>query len=146
MTTHPPYWEQFPNLAVFFFEGFPKKDLNNDRGIFKLSILRTILDKLIYFDKIEEIDKNMSDSQIGARKNKNIRNHLFMIYGVQHELKYTKNKSLDIVFYDVEKMFDSQWNIDTMNDIYDVCDEKDDKISLMYKSNLESFVSINTPF
>ena len=108
--------------------------------------MRTILDKLIYFDKIQEIDQNMSDSQIGARKNRNIRNHLFMIYGVQNELKQSKNKSVDIVFYDVGKMFDSQWTTDTMNDIYDVCDEKDDKVSLMYKSNMESYVAINTPF
>ena len=69
-----------------------------------------------------------------------------MIYGVQNEIKHLKNKSVDIVFYDVEKMFNSQWTIDTMNDLYDVCDTKDDKLSLMHKSNLESFVSVNTPF
>ena len=135
-----------PDITSIYKKKGCKTDLNNDRGIFKLSILRTILDKLIYFDKIEEIDQNMSDSQIGARKNKNIRNHLFMIYGVQNELKQSKNKSVDMVFYDVEKMFDSQWTVDTMNDIFDVCDEEDDKLSLMYKSNLESFVSVNTPF
>ena len=29
----------------------------------------------------ETLDNNMSDSNIGARKNKNIRNHIFIING-----------------------------------------------------------------
>ena len=89
---------------------------------------------------------NISDTQIGARKNKNIWNYLFMIYGIQNEVKQTKNKSVDITFYDIEKMFDSQWTTDTLNDIYEVCDVKDDKVSLMCESNKEAFVAINTPF
>ena len=44
------------------------------------------------------------------------------------------------------KMFDSQWTDDTMNDICDAVNECDDKISLMYESNKEVYVAINTPF
>ena len=51
-----------PDITSIYKKKGSKNDLNNDRGIFKLSVLRTILDKLIYFDKIEEIDQNMSDS------------------------------------------------------------------------------------
>ena len=51
------------------------KDLESERGICIVMILRTILMKMIYVDKYGVIDKSMFDSNIGARKNKNIRNH-----------------------------------------------------------------------
>ena len=51
-----------------------------------------------------------------------------------------------MTFYDIQKMFDSQWTIDTMNDMFDVCNEKDDKLSLLFEANRESYVAINTPF
>ena len=38
--------------------------------------------KMTYNDKYEDIDHFMSDSNIGARKHKNIRNHLFVIYAI----------------------------------------------------------------
>ena len=57
-------------------------DMNNERGIFILTTLKKILDKLIYFDNFEDIDRHMSDSNIGARRDRNIKNHLFMIYGI----------------------------------------------------------------
>ena len=45
-----------------------KSDLVNDRGIFIVTILRSILMKMIYHDFYAKIDKSMSDSQVGARK------------------------------------------------------------------------------
>ena len=48
-------------------------DIESERGIFIVSILRTLLMKMIYADKYDIIDKSMSDSNIGARKRKNIR-------------------------------------------------------------------------
>ena len=127
-----------PDITSVFKKQGSKFYLNNERCIFKLNVLRTILDKLIYMDKIDGIDASISDTQIGVRKKKNIRNHLFMIYGIQNEVKQAKNKSIDIMFYDIEKMFDSQWTTDTLNDIYEACDVKDDKVSLMHESNKEA--------
>ena len=43
-------------------------DMNNDRGIFILTVFKKILDKLLYFDLYDDIDANMSASNIGARK------------------------------------------------------------------------------
>ena len=54
-------------------------DLKNERGIFLVSIYRSVLMKLVYNDKMEILDKNMSDSQVGARKNKNIGNHTWIL-------------------------------------------------------------------
>ena len=41
-----------------------KSDLSNERGIFNLNKVRSILDKLIYQDKYEHIDSSMSDSNV----------------------------------------------------------------------------------
>ena len=39
-----------------------KSDLNNDSGIFIVSVFRSLLMKLIYLDIYETIDNSMSDS------------------------------------------------------------------------------------
>ena len=41
------------------------------RGIFRVTIFRSILDKLIYYDEYSNIDSNLTNSNVGARKNHN---------------------------------------------------------------------------
>ena len=45
---------------------------NNYRGIFRLTMLRTILDRLIYNDVYPVIDENHTDTNVGGRKGRNI--------------------------------------------------------------------------
>ena len=59
-----------------------KLDLNNWRGIFVSSVLRTILMKLVHDRTYETVNDNMTDGQIGARKQKSVRNHLFVLNSV----------------------------------------------------------------
>ena len=40
------------------------------------------MDKLVYEDLYPELESNMSNSNIGTMKRKNIRNHLFVVYGI----------------------------------------------------------------
>ena len=44
-----------------------KLDLNNDRGIFLLNIIKMIKDKMILNDIKPIVEENMSDSQVGSR-------------------------------------------------------------------------------
>ena len=55
-----------------------KMDLLYERGIFVCNLFKNIMMKLIYNDKYDIIDENMSESYIGARKGLNIGNHIFM--------------------------------------------------------------------
>ena len=59
--------------------------LQNDRGVFILSVFRSILDKLISLDKYDKIEENRSDSNIGAWKKQNIRNHLGNIHILRNQ-------------------------------------------------------------
>jgi hypothetical protein len=59
------------------YKGKGKKcELENDRGIFLVTNFRSILMRLIYKDKYSIIYGNMSDSQVGGRRGKNVRNHI----------------------------------------------------------------------
>lgn len=70
------------NITTIYKSKGSRLSLESDRGIFVLSVLKRIIDKLIYNDMYEHIDINMSDSNIGGRRNKNIKNHLFIVHGI----------------------------------------------------------------
>ena len=73
--------------------------------------------KLIYMDEYEVIDNSMSDSQIGARKGKNIRNHIWMVNGVISDVLSRKTKKpIDIQIFDYRQCFDSLWLEECLND------------------------------
>ena len=77
----PKFMEYADIVSIYKGKG-DKLDLDNDRGIFLVNIFRSIIMKLAYKDKYEIVDSNMSDSNVGARRNKNIINHIFVINGI----------------------------------------------------------------
>ena len=89
--------------------------MKNDRGIFGLPVLRNIIDKMIYEDKYDDIDASMSNSNIGARRKKNIRNHLFIIYGIINSVVQGQDGCIDIQIYDLVQAFDALW----LDDLFD---------------------------
>ena len=120
--------------------------LENDRGIFSTSLLKRIVDRLCYNDKHEEIDSGMSDSNIGGRRGKNIKNHLFVIYGIMNAVIQGDDVPIDIQIYDIEKAFDALWLEDSMNDLCNTIPSAshDDKIALIYEANRNNKVAVNT--
>ena len=75
--------------------------------------------KLIYNEEYETIDSNMSDSNIGARKRKNIRNHIFIINGVINDTIQNKKNCVDIQILDYRQCFDSIWLEECVSDWYE---------------------------
>ena len=59
----------------------------------------------------------MSDSNIGARKGKNIKNHLSIVYGIINSVLEEGNFCIAIQIYDIIKAFDVLWLEDCMNDL-----------------------------
>ena len=73
-----------------YITSIPKKmknplNLSSERGIFLVPKLRGILSKLIYNSIISQIEEKLSPSNIGARKNRSPRDHLFVVYAVVNE-------------------------------------------------------------
>ena len=111
MTTNKiPHFVRLADISTIYKGKGPKNELINERGIFVVTILRSILMKLIYFDYYSILDKSMSDSQVGARKNKNIRNHIWIVNGVISDIASSKSKKpIDIQIFDYKQCFDSLW-------------------------------------
>ena len=120
-------------------------DLNNDRRMFIVNIFRSILMKLIYGDKYEIVDKSMSDSNVGARKRKSIRNHIFILTVIIQQALEKNNFPVDLLIVDYKQCFDSLWLEECMNDLFEA-GITDDKLSLIYKMNSNNQVAVKTPF
>ena len=85
-----PKFMEYANIVAIYKGRGDKSSLENDRGIFLVNVLRNILMKLVYNDNYDIVDNSMSDSQVGARRNKNIRNHIFLLNGMINEAIQTK--------------------------------------------------------
>ena len=72
--------------------------------------------------------------------------HLFIVYAVINSVINGKAEPVDIQIYDVEKCFDGLWLKDCMLDLCENLpqNERDDKMSLLYRMNTDNQVAINT--
>ena len=66
-----------------------------------------------------DIESHMSDSNIGARKDRNVKNHLFIIYEIINSVIKGKEPCIDLQIYDLEKAYDALWLEKCMNDVFD---------------------------
>ena len=122
-----------------------KCNLKNDRGIFLVTIFRSILMRLIYKDKYSIIDSNMSDSQVGGRKGKSVRNHVWILNGIITDILSSKKKMpIDVQLFDYKQCFDSLWLDECLNDLYE-SGVKDDNFVLLYNVNKHVKVAVKTP-
>ena len=134
------------NISSIWKRKGAKSNLENDRGIFCVNKIRSILDKMIYNDYYAIIDKSMSCSNIGGRKNRNIRDHLFIVNGIMNDVMNSKDAdTIDLEIYDVAKCFDKLEYFNTANDFFKA-GVKDDKFVVVANSNKECEVSIKTPW
>ena len=126
-------------MKVATIATIPKKGskflLKNERGIFILSAVRTILMRLLYNTKYKIIDSHMSDSNVGGRKHKSCINHIFVLNGIIHDvLSSKKNIPVTIQIYDYKQMFGSMDLDEAISDLYD-SGMKDNSLTLLYNSN-----------
>ena len=131
------------NITSLYKNKGSKKDFNNYRGIFRVTAIRSIIDKLIYNDEYETIDENLTDSNVGARRNRNIRDNIFVINAVTNNIRKNNIKDTDIHIYDAEKCFDKLWAKECFNDVYEN-GFKSDKLALLYNINKYAEVAIKT--
>ena len=141
-----PMFITLANITTIFKNKGSRLDMKNDRGIFILTVLKKMLDKLIYFDNYEQIDEHMSDSNIGARRNRNIKDHLLVLHGVINSVVHGNEECIDLQIYDLEQAFDSLWLEDCLNDIFDTLPEenRNNKIALLYETNQVNLIAVKT--
>ena len=119
----------------------PKLELINERGIFNVSILRTIILRLIYNRYYNIIDSNMSESNIGA----SCRNHIWILNGINFEHSKSIKSDIIIQFYDYSQMFDSMVLSEALKDMHSVGMD-DDLLILLKELNTNVTMTVNTPY
>ena len=132
------------NITSLFKNKGSRKNLNFYRGIFRVSVFRNILDKLIFNDEYETIDENLTDSNVGGRKGKGIRDNLFVINAITNSVKNGAEEPCDVQVFDVEKCFDSLWVQECVNTLYEN-GFKNDKLVLLYEETKNAQIAIKTP-
>ena len=87
----------------------------------------------------------MSDSNVRGRNGKRIQDHLFIINGIIFDHARTKNRSpLTVAIYDFRQCFDSMWQQEVVNDLYEA-GIQDDRLALLYEVNKTNNVAVKTP-
>ena len=140
-----PEFMKIADVTTFYKGKGDKSSMESDRGIFVVSVFRSIMMKLIYRDIYKTIDGSMSDSQVGSRKGKNIRNHIWVLNSVVTDtLSSKKKKSIDVQIYDFKQCFDSLWLEECLNDMY-TGGMKNDKLNLLHSVNENVNIVVKTP-
>ena len=92
------------NITSLYKNKGSRKDLNMYRGIFRVSIFRNILDRLIFNDEYENIERNLTDSNVGGRRGRNTRDNIFVLNAITHSITKGKEDARDVIVTDVENV------------------------------------------
>ena len=96
-----------------------KREFENYRGIFRVQILRSILDRLMYNDSFYTIDSNLTDGNVGARKQRSVRDNIFVIGAVINSVEKGNSAPIQVQVMDAIKCFDKLWLQACINSLYD---------------------------
>ena len=132
------------NVSTIYKGKGSKQIVTNLRGIFKLPIVRNILDRLICFEEQEKIGVKMGPFQVGNQKGRNIRDHTLIVHAVVKDVKDSKSK-VDINFTDIKQCFDSIWLDEATNDLFD-SGVTSRNLNLLYEGNRKTRMCVETHF
>ena len=83
-----------------------KKDFKNYRGVFRVQILRSILDRLTYNDCYYTIDKYLTDGNVGARKHRSVRDNIFVLFAITNSVINGNSPPIQVQVMDQKTCFD----------------------------------------
>ena len=121
-----------------------KSDFENYRGVFRVEILRSILDRLTYNDSYYTIDSTLTDGNVGARRQRSVRDNIFVIGAVINSVTNGSSTPIQVQVMDTEKCFNKLWLQACINALHDA-GITNDHLNLLYieNKNAEIAVKIN---
>ena len=129
------------NISSIYKKKGPRNSFNSYRGIFRVTIFRAILDRLIYNDEYAKLDAYLTDCNVGGRKYRNIRDNIFVLNAVLNATRRQSKEALDIQVYDIQTCFDSLWLHEVINCLYEA-GFQNDKLPLLFLENSNAQVAI----
>ena len=118
-----------------------RNDFENYRGVFRIGVLRSILDRIMYNETYEVIDKNLTDGNVGARKDRSCRDNLFVLGAITNSVINGKSKAIQVQTIDIQKCFDKLWLEASINALYE-CGLKSDILNLLFIENQSADVAV----
>ena len=101
--------------------------------------------KFLYNDKVETLEEHMSTSQVGGRRNMNVRNHIWVLNGIIQDVLNRKGaEPIDVQILDIEQCFDALWPEECLSDLYQY-GIQDQTINILYDGSLNTELAIRTP-
>ena len=131
------------NISSIWKKKKSRNDFENYRGIFRVNIFRSILDRLIYNDEYDTVESSLTDSNVGARQGRNIRDNIFVMNAITNSVIKEKREPIDIQIFDVEKCFDALWLQECINDLYET-GLGNDKLPILFNENQNAKVAVKT--
>ena len=110
-----------------------RNDFKNYRGIFRISVIRSILDRLIYEDSYEAIDSNLTDGNVGARKRRGCRDNMFVLSAVNNSVLKGRSEPIQLQVTDIKTCFDKIWLQSSTNALFE-CGLQNDMLSLIFEA------------
>ena len=129
------------NITSLYKNKGPRNNMNSYRGIFRITVLRNILDRLIYNDTYGLLDSNLSDGNVGNRRKRNIRDNLFVLNAILNTETKSNGEPLDINIYDAYKCFDTMWADEAVNDVFEL-GFQNDKLPLLFLENQNANIAV----
>ena len=139
----PDFFQTMTITSIYKSKGL-KTLLKSERGIFNLNKVRNLMDKLLYNDIYDDVERSLSCSNVGGRRGRSIRDQLFIVYGVVNDVANGKADSLSVTSYDVMMCFDKMNYAETNNDLYDA-KVTGDKFALISTLDNKCNAVIKTP-
>ena len=99
---------------------------------------------LIYERNYSEIDKRISDCQMGGRRQKSSKNNIFILNSIIHDVMLKNAEPVVLQFYDYSHMFDLINLNEAISYIFDTV-LYNDSLGLIYKSNNKVSMAVKTP-
>ena len=118
-----------------------RNDFNNYRGIFRISIFRCILDRLMYNDSYETIDSNLTDGNVGARRGRSARDNIYVLCAIINSVINGNSAPIQAQIMDIEKCFDKLWLESCINALYEA-GMKNDLLNLLYLENKNAQIAV----
>ena len=122
-----------------------KLKLENERGIFLVSTIRSLFMRLMFNMKRSVVDSNMSDSNVGGRKKKSGINHVWIMNNIIYDqVSSVKRTPVIIQKFDYRQMFDGMDSQEASGDIFNY-GVNDNYLTIIQEANKEVVISVKTP-
>ena len=131
------------NISSIWKRKGPKNDFESYRGIFRITVLRNIMERLIYNDEYPKLDKHLSDCNVGGRKGRSVRDNIFVLNAILNSNRRENKEAHDAQIYDVKQCFDALWLQECINALYEA-GLNNDKLNLLFITNSSAEVAVKT--